>query len=228
MFFLDYTIILLIPGLIFSAFAQYKVSTTFAKYNKVRIENGLTGNDASRRLLALHGLNLPIKSVSGNLTDHYDPRNKSISLSQNVANQATVAAVGVAAHETGHAIQDDEHYFPLTLRNLIYPACGFASKAAWPLFFIGLIFGSNALGGTLMNIGILLYVVVIFFYLITLPVEFNASHRALVMLHEDGMVSPEEEKAVKKVLTAAAMTYLASALMAILQLIRLLALRDRR
>lgn len=230
--FLSYysSMLILIPGLILAAYAQYQVSSAYKTYSRVRTRNGLTGAEAARRLLDINGLsNVGIESISGNLTDHYDPRSKVMRLSGGVGNQDSIAAVGVAAHETGHAIQDKEGYFPLRFRNAIVPVCNFASNAAWPLFFIGLIFGrgTNGFGVTLMNIGIILFCVSLVFYIITLPVEFNASRRAVAALQEYQLIAPGEEQGVKKVLRAAALTYVASTLMAFLNLLRLLALRNR-
>lgn len=230
--FLSYysSMLILIPGLILAAYAQYQVSSAYKTYSRVRTRNGLTGAEAARRLLDINGLsNVGIESISGNLTDHYDPRSKVMRLSGGVGNQDSIAAVGVAAHETGHAIQDKEGYFPLRFRNAIVPVCNFASNAAWPLFFIGLIFGrgGTSFGMTLMNIGIILFCVSLVFYIITLPVEFNASRRAVAALQEYQLIAPGEEQGVKKVLRAAALTYVASTLMAFLNLLRLLALRNR-
>lgn len=230
--FLSYysSMLILIPGLILAAYAQYQVSSAYKTYSRVRTRNGLTGAEAARRLLDINGLsNVGIESISGNLTDHYDPRSKVMRLSGGVGNQDSIAAVGVAAHETGHAIQDKEGYFPLRFRNAIVPVCNFASNAAWPLFFIGLIFGrgGTSFGMTLMNIGIILFCVSLVFYIITLPVEFNASRRAVAALQEYQLIAPGEEQGVKKVLWAAALTYVASTLMAFLNLLRLLALRNR-
>lgn len=231
MFFSFYgSMLILIPGLILAAFAQYQVSSAYKTYSRVRTSNGLTGAQAARKLLDINGLNnIGIESISGNLTDHYDPRNKVMRLSGGVGGADSIAAVGVAAHETGHAIQDKEGYFPLKFRNAIVPVCNFASSAAWPLFFIGLFFGGGrgGFGLTLMNIGIILFCVTLVFYVITLPVEFNASKRAVAALQQYNLIAPGEEAGVKKVLRAAALTYVASALMAFLNLLRLLALRNR-
>lgn len=230
--FLSYysSMLILIPGLILAAYAQYQVSSAYKTYSRVRTRNGLTGAQAARKLLDINGLsNIGIESIGGNLTDHYDPRHKVMRLSGGVGSQDSIAAVGVAAHETGHAIQDKEGYFPLRFRNAIVPVCNFASNAAWPLFFIGLIFGrgGTGFGVTLMNIGIILFCVSLVFYIITLPVEFNASRRAVAALEEYQLIAPGEEQGGKKVLRAAALTYVASTLMAFLNLLRLLALRNR-
>lgn len=233
--FFDWTFLLLIPGLILSAWAQYQVSKNYQTYSRVATKNGLTGAGAARALLDMNGLqHVRIEGVAGELTDHYDPKNDVMRLSGGVGNNATVAAVGIAAHETGHAIQDKENYGPLRFRNAIVPVSNLCSQAAWPLFFIGLIVagGSRAagggFGGTLMNLGIILFAVSILFYIITLPVEFDASKRAVRALVDNNLIDAGEEVGVRRVLRAAALTYVASALMAFLNLFRLLALRNRR
>ncbi len=229
MFFWDWTYLLLIPGIIISAIAQAKISSAYRTYSRVASKTGLSGAEAARRLLDINGLsNVRIEGIGGELTDHYDPRKKIMRLSNGVGNNRSIAAIGVAAHETGHAIQDKVGYWPLRFRNAIVPVCNISSNMAWPLFFIGLIFGSRSVVGTwLMNLGIVLFCVSLLFYLITLPVEFNASRRAVAALTEYQLIAPGEEKGVKKVLQAAALTYVASALMAFLNLLRLLVLRDR-
>lgn len=230
----DWTWILLIPGLIISAIAQAKVTSAFNRYSKVRTQNGVTGAEAAREIMQDSGLpslrSIRIVPISGELTDNYNPSTKIMSLSQNVMNSATVAAVGVAAHETGHAIQDAVNYGPMRFRNAIVPVCNFASQASWPLFLIGLVFagGQGSFGMMLMNIGILLYCVALIFYLITLPVEFNASSRALKALDEYRILEPDELQGAKRVLQAAALTYVASMLTALLTLVRLLVLRGSR
>ena len=228
MFLFDYTMVILIPGVIFSMIAQWMVSSAYKKYSKISIRSGVTGTETAQRILAKNNIsNVSIHGISGNMTDHYDSRNKSMALSGGVANASTIAAVGIAAHETGHAIQDAKDYFPLRFRNTVVPICGFATQAAWPIFFVGLLFGRNGFGGMLMDFGILLFCVALVFYIITLPVEFNASRRAVVELSQSGIVTQEELGGVKKVLTAAALTYVASTLMALLQLLRLIAIRNR-
>lgn len=230
MLFFDWTWIILIPGLIISIIAQAKVSSAFNAYSRVTSSQRLTGAETARRLLDFNHLNVSIHGIQGNLTDHYDPRNKSMALSDGVGNSDSIAAVAVAAHETGHACQDGEGYFPLRFRNAIVPLCNFTSNMAWPLFFIGLIFGGrygNQVSIILMDVGIWFFMIALIFYLVTLPVEFNASHRAIVMLKQYNLIAPQEERAVKKVLSAAAMTYVASTLVAFLNLIRMLALRGR-
>ncbi|AWW25366.1 zinc metallopeptidase [Acetobacterium carbinolicum] len=232
MFFLEYywTMLILVPGIIFAAYAQHQVSSAYKTYSRVPTKNGMTGADAARLLLNANGLNsINIENVAGNLTDHYDPRHKIMRLSSGVGQQASVAAVGIAAHETGHAIQDKEGYWPLRFRGFIVPITGFASNLAWPLFFIGLLFGqTSGWGVTFMNLGIILFSFSLFFTIVTLPVEFNASKRAITALVDNNLLQPGEEVGVKKVLRAAALTYVAAALMALLTLIRLLVLRGSR
>ncbi|KNZ41177.1 zinc metallopeptidase [Acetobacterium bakii] len=230
MFFSQYylSFLILIPGLIFAAYAQYQVSSAYKTYSKVPTKTGITGADAARAILNNNDLkNVGIEDIAGNLTDHYDPRGKVMRLSQGVSQKASIAAVGIAAHETGHALQDKDGYWPLHFRNFIVPVSGFASNLAWPIFFIGLLFGQSGWGVTFMNLGILLFCLALLFTVITLPVEFNASSRAVKTLVENHIIQPGEEVGVKKVLRAAALTYVAAALMALLNLVRLLILRGR-
>ncbi|NLN97793.1 MAG: zinc metallopeptidase [Eubacteriaceae bacterium] len=229
MFFYDWTFILLIPGMILAAFAQAKVKSAYNKYSQVRTQNGLTGTQAARQILDAYGLHhVRVEQVAGELTDHYDPRTKILRLSQGVANNNSIAAVGIAAHETGHALQDASGYAPLRFRNFIVPISNIASTASWPLFLIGLFMGNSNIGMTLMNLGILLFIVAFAFYVITLPVEFNASSRALNVLEQNYIVTSEENRGVQKVLSAAALTYVASMVTALLNLVRLIALRNSR
>lgn len=229
MFFYDWTFILLIPGMILAAFAQAKVRSAYNKYSQVRTQNGLTGTQAARQILDAYGLHhVRVEQVAGELTDHYDPRTKILRLSQGVANNNSIAAVGIAAHETGHALQDASDYAPLRFRNFIVPISNIASTASWPLFLIGLFMGNSNMGMTLMNLGILLFIVAFAFYVITLPVEFNASSRALNVLEQNYIVTSEENRGVQKVLSAAALTYVASMVTALLNLVRLIALRNSR
>ncbi len=229
MFFYDWTFIILIPGMILAAFAQSKVRSAYNKYSQVRTQNGLTGTQAARQILDANGLfHVRVEQVAGELTDHYDPRTKILRLSQGVANNNSIAAVGIAAHETGHALQDANDYAPLRFRNFIVPISNIASTASWPLFLIGLFMGSGNLGMTLMNLGILLFIVALVFYVVTLPVEFNASAQAMKILEQNYIVTEEENRGVKKVLSAAALTYVASMVTALLNLVRLVALRNSR
>jgi Zn-dependent membrane protease YugP len=225
MFFFDSTMIILLPAIIISGLAQLKIKSAFSKYSKVNSANGYTGAKVARMLLDDAGLfDIPVELVRGKLTDHYDPSKRIMRLSGEVYNGTSVAAIGVAAHETGHALQDKENYAPLKIRNTIVPAVNFSSNASWLLFLIGIIFSFQPL----VFIGIILFSAVVVFQLITLPVEFNASSRALTILESRGILYGDEIKGAKSVLTAAAMTYLSAALMAISQLIRLLLLsRDR-
>ncbi len=222
---LDWTMIVLLPAILLSIWAQARVKNTFAHYSQVRSRSGLTARQAARQILDSYGLNsVPIKQVSGSLTDHYDPRDRSLSLSQSVYDSTSIAAIGVAAHEVGHAVQHDQGYAPLTFRNAIVPLVNITSSAAMPLFFIGLLMAS----GTMMNIGIVLFLGVLIFHLVTLPVEFDASRRALKVLSGNGMMTGDEVGGARKVLGAAAMTYVAATLMAALQLLRLILLRNQR
>lgn len=223
--FYDSTYIILIPGILISLWAQYKVNSTFNYYCRINTENNLTGAQVARKLLDFQGLYyVNIERISGKLTDHYDPANKVLRLSEEVYYGTSIASIGVAAHETGHAIQHQVGYSPLIIRNSIVPVVNFASNASWILLFAGLIMGYL----NLINIGILLFAAVVVFQLITLPVEFNASSRALKHLKSENLVWGKEADGVKSVLNAAALTYIAAALTAILQLLRLIALRDRR
>lgn len=221
----DNTFILLIPALIISAWTQWKISSAYSRYSKVYSINGYTGAQVAKILLESNGLyDIPVEIVSGKLTDHYDPSKRVMRLSQEVYYGTSVAAIGVAAHETGHAIQHKNRYVPLILRSNLVPVVNFSSSASWVLFLLGFMFRS----GGLVNIGILLFTAVVAFQLITLPVEFNASNRALIILKERSVLHGDELKGAKKVLNAAAMTYVAAALTAISQLIRLLVISGRR
>lgn len=219
--FFDRTFIILIPALIIAAYAQYKVSSTYEKYSRHGNRNGYTGSQVARMLLDSEGLyDVPVEVIPGKLTDHYDPARRVMRLSEGVFYGNSVAAIGVAAHETGHAIQHSRHYAPLIIRNSIVPVVNFGSSASWLLFVVGMIFRS----GSLISIGILLFSLVVIFQIITLPVEFNASNRALKLLDSRGILYSEELKGAKSVLSAAAMTYVAAALTAIAQLLRLIIL----
>lgn len=221
-FFFDPTMILLIPALILALWAQTRVKTVFARYERVGSRRGVTAAGAARALLDRFGLSsVPVNRVAGNLTDHYDPRKKSLSLSDQVYSSTSIAAIGVAAHEVGHAIQDSVDYSPLKIRNAIVPAVGIGSSLAFPLFFLGILFRGQAL----MDIGIILFLGVIVFHLVTLPVEFDASRRALKVLGDTGILSVDEIGGAGAVLKAASWTYVAATLMAFAQMIRLLFLR---
>lgn len=231
MFFIPFnmTFLILIPGLIVAAYAQHQVSSAYKTYSNVPTKTGITGAGAARELLNNNELrNIGIEEIAGNLTDHYDPRKKVMRLSQGVSQKASIAAVGIAAHETGHALQDKDGYWPLRFRNIIVPISGFGSNLAWPLFFLGFFFAQTTWGVAFMNLGILLFCLALVFTVITLPVEFNASRRAVKSLVDNHIILPGEEAGVKKVLRAAALTYVAAALMAFLNLLRLLILRGSR
>lgn len=221
MFFYDWTILIVLPGLILAMIAQAGVSGTFAKFQKVPAHVGLTGAMLARRMLDSRGLDdVAIERVNGNLSDHYDPSARVLRLSEGVYDSTSIAALGVAAHESGHALQDQEHYAPLKLRTAIVPAVGFSSNLSWPIFLVGLIFSWQPL----LLAGILLFSLAVLFSLVTLPVEFNASSRALATLSSGGYLDQEEMQGATKVLRAAALTYVAAAVGAILQLLRLLLL----
>ncbi len=220
-FYYDWTILLVLPALILSIWAQIQVSTSYNRYSKLYTKRGITGADAARQILNAHGLyDVRIEHVRGHLTDHYDPRANVIRLSDSVYGSVSAAAVGVAAHEAGHAVQYAENYFPIRLRAAIIPTTRFGSALAIPIFMIGLLFSFQPL----LVAGIVLYAAVAFFQLVTLPVEFNASGRAIKVLRNSSMLNEEELQASKKVLTAAAMTYVAALLTSLLTLLRLLIL----
>ncbi len=219
-----YYLILILPAMLITVFAQIKVKSSFSKYSKVPTR--FSGAEAAQRLLQSKGINnVRIERVSGNLTDHFDPKTNVIRLSDSVYDARTIAAIGVACHEAGHAAQYAEHYLPIKIRNFIVPITQFGSTLAWPLFFIGLIFNYSYL----LDLGILLFGLVVLFQLITLPVEFNASRRALNSLTEYGIVYDEDEKkGAKRVLSAAAMTYVAALLVSLAQMLRLILLTQGR
>lgn len=215
----DPTMIILVPALLLTAYAQIKIQSTYAKYSQVPSHRGFTGYDVARYILDQNGLqDVPIERIGGNLSDHYDPRARVVRLSDDVYNSSSLAALGVAAHEVGHAVQHDTGYMPLYIRNTVIPATNIGSYLAIPLFFLGIIMSSMSL----IKLGILLFGLIVFVQLVTLPVEFNASSRALATLGAEGFLDSTELAGTRKVLSAAAMTYLAAALMAVLQLVRLL------
>ncbi|HAT4290615.1 TPA: zinc metallopeptidase [Clostridium perfringens] len=223
-YYIDPTYLILIPAILISSWAQFKVSSTFNKYSTVRSINGYTGAQVARILLNDAGLQeVEIQQVPGRLSDHYDPRAKVLRLSSDVYGSTSVASIGVAAHEVGHAIQDKESYSALVFRNAIVPVVNFSSSLSWILFFIGILLSYS----TLVTIGIILFSVVVLFQLVTLPVEFNASSRALKLLEARGILYDKEVEGARKVLSAAALTYVAATLMAVLQLVRLIAISNR-
>ena len=223
-YYIDPTYLILIPAILISAWAQFKVSSTFNKYSTVRSINGYTGAQVARILLNDAGLQeVEIQQVPGRLSDHYDPRAKVLRLSSDVYGSTSVASIGVAAHEVGHAIQDKESYSALVFRNAIVPVVNFSSSLSWILFFIGILLSYSIL----VTIGIILFSVVVLFQLVTLPVEFNASSRALKLLEARGILYDKEVNGARNVLSAAALTYVAATLMAVLQLVRLIAISNR-
>ena len=223
--FYDWTMILLIPGMIVSLIAQMRVQSSYAKYSKVRAAGGITATEMAQQLLYNEGIyDVKVEHVSGNLTDHYDPSNKVLRLSDGVANSNSLAALGIAAHEAGHAMQKLTGYAPLALRSAVVPVVNIGSSLSTPLFFVGLFMAWQPL----VYLGIALFSLSTLFALITLPVEFDASRRAVQMLTEGGYVTGEEEQGVRKVLRAAALTYVAAAVTSLLTLLRLILIADRR
>ena len=208
--------------------ASAKMNSTFSKYSRVRSRSGLTGREAAEMVLQSMGIyDVRVERVSGNLTDHYDPRSKVLRLSDSTYNSPSVAAIGVAAHECGHAMQHARGYAPLSLRSALVPIANFGSTIAWPLILLGFLFTGET-SAMFLKIGVLAFSLAVLFQLVTLPVEFNASRRAMQVLGSNGMLYQDELSATKKVLTAAALTYVASAASAILQLLRIILLTGRR
>ena len=226
MYFDYYYLVLVVPTLLLSLYAQFKVKSAFSKYSQVQTIRKISGKEAAALLLRSNSIsNVSIQRIGGSLSDHYDPSHKVLRLSDPVYDKTSIAAVGVAAHETGHAIQDKEKYTPLVLRSTLVPVANIGSSAGPYLAFAGIIFRMNLL----LNIGIILFACAVLFYLVTLPVEIDASRRALKVLEHNAVLSQEELKGAKKVLSAAALTYVASALTAMANLLRLILIsRDRR
>lgn len=217
----DPTMILVLIGAALSMMASAKVNSTFRKYDRVRSGTGLTGAEAAKKLLRSQGIyDVTVQPVRGQLSDHYDPRTKTVNLSESVYGKTSIAALGVAAHECGHAMQDHAGYVPLKLRGAFVPVANFGSKLAWPLILLGLIIGMTPF----VEVGIWMFVLAVLFQIITLPVEFNASGRALKLLDSTGIMAGSEVTDARKVLSAAALTYVAAAAAAILQLLRLVIL----
>ena len=213
-------LILVVPALLIAAVAQIRVKSVFARYSRVPVRCGMSGAEASRFIQRQNGINVPIRAVSGSMTDFYDPRSNSISLSDTVRDQTSVAAVGVAAHETGHALQYANDYFPVRLRMGMVPVTNFASSISPVLIVLGLMLSLP----TLAYVGIALFSMAVLFQLVTLPVEFNASARAVRALEQSGSLSDEELRGVRRVLSAAAMTYVAAMLVSLMNLLRLIAI----
>lgn len=223
-FYFDPTMLLMLPGLILSLWAQYKVKSAYQKYGGILTGRGIPAQQAVKALLAGQNAgHVRIEQVSGQLTDHFDPKTDTLRLSEGVYGSSSVAAVAIAAHEAGHALQKEENYPFLALRSLMVPVVNFGSKLSWPVFLLGLIFSWEPL----MTAGIVLFLLVVAFSLVTLPVEFNASQRALTHLSGSGWYTEDELSGMKKVLTAAALTYVASFVSAFLQLLRLVAVANR-
>ncbi len=239
-FFYDPTFIMILPALALALWAQYKVKSTYAHFAQVGNRAGLTGNDVARLILRDANIDIAsnaegredarsvgIESIGGQLTDHYDPRTRTLRLSEAIYHGRSVAALGIAAHEVGHAIQHANAYSPLVLRNVVYPVCSIGSTLAFPIFLVGL-FMPVHLGQIFIQLAILLFGAAVFFTVLTLPVEFNASRRALLALANGGYLTAEEMSGARKVLRAAAMTYVAAAAMAIMQLVRMMLIANRR
>jgi Zn-dependent membrane protease YugP len=228
MFFGDATFLLIIPALIFAFWAQWKVQSTYRKYSEVPASNRRTGREIALAIMSRNGVSdVTVEPVGGVLSDHYDPRTKVVRLSASNYQDSSIASIAVAAHEVGHVLQHAEGYAPLQIRSAIAPVASFGSMLAFPLFFIGIFFRSG-LSGLFMDLGILFFTGAVLFQVVTLPVEFDASKRALVQLTSTGLVMPEEVSQAKQVLDAAALTYVAAAAMAALQLLRLILLRNSR
>ena len=226
--FYDPTYILVMIGVVICLLASAKMNSTFSKYSRVRSHSGMTGKEAAEALLHREGLyDVRVEYVAGNLTDHYDPRSKVLRLSDATYQQTSVAAIGVAAHECGHAIQHARGYAPLSIRSALVPVANFGSSIAWPLIIIGLIMNSQT-SQLFLNLGVIAFSMAVLFQIVTLPVEFNASRRALKILGNTGMLYPDEVRETRKVLTAAALTYVAGAASAILQLLRLIMISNSR
>ncbi|GAA0121498.1 MAG: zinc metallopeptidase [Clostridium argentinense] len=223
-YYYDPTMIILIPALIIAMWAQYNIKSTFNKYSKIYSSMGYTGKDVARIILDSYGLfDIPIEMVRGKLTDHYDPSRRVVRLSQEVYEGTSLSSIGVAAHEIGHAIQHKENYGPIRLRTALVPIANLGSNASWILFFMGIIFSIKPLVTT----GIVLFAAVVLFQLVTLPVEFNASNRAIAVLQSKGILVGDEIRGARKVLNAAALTYVAAVITALSQLARLILISRR-
>ena len=224
----DPTYMLVRIGVVICLAASAKMRSTFSRYSRIRNHSGMTGREVAEQVLHRAGIyDVRVEHVSGNLTDHYDPRSKVLRLSDATYGSASVAAVGVAAHECGHAIQHATGYAPLAFRSALVPVANFGSTIAWPLILIGLLFNSQS-SVLFLNLGILAFSLAVLFQIVTLPVEFNASSRAIRMLSGNGMLYEDEVQATRKVLTAAALTYVAGAASAILQLLRIILISNSR
>ena len=224
----DPTYILVVIGAVICMIASARVKGTFNKYSQLRSMSGMNGAQVAQRVLQAAGIyDVQVRHVSGSLTDHYDPRTKTVNLSDPVYNATSVAALGVAAHECGHAIQHAKSYAPLSIRSALVPIANFGSMLAWPVILIGLLFNTRS-SGLIIDIGILLFSAAVLFQLVTLPVELDASRRALVMLRTQGILADDELRYTRRVLKSAALTYVASAAAAILQLLRIILITNGR
>lgn len=229
--FWDPTMILLIPAMILAFYAQWKVQSTYKKYSEIRSASGRTGREVAELILRQNGISdVEVEEGHGFLSDHYDPITKRVRLSPHNYSEPSISAVAVAAHEVGHAIQHHEGYAPLQLRTAIFPLANIGTSLSWIFIIAGLLFapGFKVAGVSLLDVGILLFSFAVVFQVITLPVEFDASRRALAQVNRMGLISPPEQEGAKKVLSAAALTYVAAASAAVLQLVRLILIRDRR
>lgn len=228
MFYWDYTYIILIPAFILAIYAQQKVRGTYSRFSRTMASSRVSGADVAQQILSSSGAGeVRIEKVGGQLTDHYDPRKKVLRLSEGVYGSSSLAALGIAAHEAGHAVQHQSGYYPLHIRNAIYPVANLGSTLAFPLFIIGFLFSRQG-SSFLMDLGILLFAGAVFFTVLTLPVEFNASRRALALLREGRYLNDKEIVGARKVLSAAALTYVAATAVAVVQLLRLFILRSSR
>lgn len=224
--FFDTTYILVLIGIGLTMLASLKLKSTFSKFSRIRSVSGYTGQEVARMILNANGIyDVNINPVSGSLTDHYDPASKTVNLSEDIYGSNSIAAISVAAHECGHAIQHNVGFIPLSFRSLLVPAANFGATLSWPLVLIGLMLG-NA-GSFLIQIGIILFMCAVLFQIVTLPVEFDASRRAIIELEKNSILPEQERKGAKDVLFAAALTYVAATAASMLQLLRLIILRDR-
>ena len=227
-YYYDWTYLLVLIGVVICMAASSRVRSVFSRYSRVRSHSGMTGKEAAEQILRRNGIyDVQVIHIPGNLTDHYNPGKKTLGLSDSVYNSSSVAAIGVAAHECGHAVQHAVGYAPLSIRGALVPVANFGSALSWPLILVGLLMNSQ-MSALLINLGILLFPAAVLFQIVTLPVEFNASGRAVKVLESSGMLYPDEVGDVKKVLRAAALTYVASAASMILQFLRLIIIGGRR
>lgn len=227
-YYYDWTYLLVLIGVVICMAASSRVRSVFSRYSRVRSHSGMTGKEAAEQILRRNVIyDVQVIHIPGNLTDHYNPGKKTLGLSDSVYNSSSVAAIGVAAHECGHAVQHAVGYAPLSIRGALVPVANFGSALSWPLILVGLLMNSQ-MSALLINLGILLFSAAVLFQIVTLPVEFNASGRAVKVLESSGMLYPDEVGDVKKVLRAAALTYVASAASMILQFLRLIIIGGRR